>query len=136
VNAKEGIFHKTTTVLVTKYLIFHLISTSCLFLNVVAKLYILTWKRQTGCAKCTNLSFLSDPIANKKSYSSDVFLPFLTLKLQALFTDKDECNDDTANCEQECVNTDGDYVCKCSAGFKGSWNNCTGNPFTIFIKLT
>ena len=38
------------------------------------------------------------------------------MKLFALTTDKDECEEDNP-CEQECRNTFGSYVCSCRNGF-------------------
>lgn len=33
-------------------------------------------------------------------------------------TDKDECTDGTAQCEDICQNTPGSYICRCNPGYE------------------
>ena len=43
-------------------------------------------------------------------------------------SDIDECTDGTDNCTGECVNTEGSYLCTCSAGYelRDDNNTCVG----------
>ena len=42
------------------------------------------------------------------------------------FTDIDECEQGTSECDQICNNTDGSYICDCNTGFKRVDNTCEG----------
>lgn len=46
-----------------------------------------------------------------------------------LFVDINECLNDNAGCDHECMNTNGSYYCECNSGFQLSSDNhtCEGN---------
>ncbi len=48
--------------------------------------------------------------------------------LFSLFTDDDECMDNTDNCADtaECENTIGSFICTCNTGFTGDGVTCEG----------
>ena len=48
--------------------------------------------------------------------------------ISLLPTDIDECTDETDNCEQTCMNTNGSFVCGCNPGYMldGNGRNCSG----------
>ena len=48
--------------------------------------------------------------------------------LPTLFTDIDECSDNTDNCHTNatCTDVDGSFTCKCNGGYEGNGTACTG----------
>ena len=54
------------------------------------------------------------------------------------FSDINECEDDTDDCEQICTNTEGSFDCSCMSGFTLDDNgkNCTGESFTKVINFS
>ena len=56
------------------------------------------------------------------------------VRISLLPTDIDECTDETDNCEQTCMNTNGSFVCGCNPGYMldGIGRNCSGTfNFTL-----
>ena len=57
--------------------------------------------------------------------------------MYVLVLDIDECKEDTSDCEQECMNTEGGYKCSCVGGYTLNDDNATCTmgecaiPFTI-----
>ena len=46
-----------------------------------------------------------------------------------LFSDINECTDNTNNCDDtngDCTNTPGSFTCDCNAGYSGDGVSCTG----------
>ena len=62
---------------------------------------------------------LSDCIILNQGMSSLIFVIML---------DIDECLEKSNHCDSNanCTNTDGSYKCKCSQGYRGNGQNCTG----------
>lgn len=55
------------------------------------------------------------------------------------FTDVDECYERIDGCQQECVNTNGSYVCACRTGYRLTSDrySCTGISYLVlnFVRL-
>ncbi len=45
-----------------------------------------------------------------------------------MYTDVDECAEDTDGCEQTCTNNNGSFLCSCNTGFTLTFDNlgCDG----------
>ena len=54
-----------------------------------------------------------------------------------LFSDINECDDDTDDCEQICTNTEGSFYCSCMNGFilDDNGKNCTGECLCVFFQI-
>lgn len=50
------------------------------------------------------------------------------MNFTVLFSDIDECSEDTHNCHMDgiCTNTNGSFYCTCQVGYTGDGVNCTG----------
>ena len=60
------------------------------------------------------------------------------VKQHFLFSDIDECAQDTHNCSKDgalCNNTEGSFNCTCKRGFTGDGYNCTGKDTCMAGKV-
>ena len=57
-----------------------------------------------------------------------ILLKPLFFCLVLLYSDVDECNDGTNDCDvnADCVNIDGSFQCTCRADYTGDGKTCTG----------
>ena len=67
------------------------------------------------------------------SFNNSIHFLFL------FFTDVDECYERIDGCQQECVNTNGSYVCTCRTGYRLTSDrySCTGISYLVlnFVRL-
>ena len=53
-----------------------------------------------------------------------------------VYADINECShNETSNCDQLCINTDGSFVCACEEGYqlREGTNQCEGNLMQIYL---
>ena len=73
-------------------------------------------------------NFTLHQILNQKSNRLLIRIYAFYVRISLPPTDIDECTDETDNCEQTCMNTNGSFVCGCNPGYMldGNGRNCLG----------
>ena len=92
--------------------------------NLLAAVVGCGWKLQT-----------QSPMGNHTLVCRFSILTERRFSHQLLFSDINECRLGIADCEQECINTAGSFLCRCAAGFQLSadFRTCEGVCACVYV---